>query len=323
RSGSAAPSSSPAAAPPATAAPTDDPDAEIAITVPPGFVQDGTWYVAKQVENRGGGDEITSALVAVLPPQPRQADAGAALGELWRSWMPPELKDALNPMAYRRYVGDGLGASFTFGVARERDHQADSLFALYLVECGARWQPIVVAQTYAEPGNPNASLVAMSGRVSFPTSARLAEPFLAALRCPGHADAPLVDPRLLPGRYRFGTSGSQEWVQLGTGATYMTAVSYGGELDLGDDGGFTYRFAGASGRVGNMDVSTDDGAGRWRVERDLLVLAFDDGRTSRYRIAGVAALSDTSKAAVFLSDLSRPVDPTTVTDGGAFYVAPR
>ena len=53
---------------------------------------------------------------------------------------------------FYREDGDGY-----FGEAR---------FALYLVECGARWQPIVVAQTYAEPGNPNASLVAMSGSSS-------------------------------------------------------------------------------------------------------------------------------------------------------------
>jgi hypothetical protein len=288
-------------------------------TVPSGFVERGGWYVAARVENRGGGDEITSARVRVLPAVAAQGGMSDALRALWRRHVPEGLRERGGAMVYRRYVGDGVPAWFISGRGREAGRQADSLFTLYLLDCGLSWQALLVAQTYEEPGNPVAAAVAFSAGSSYGTSASMAEPFLASVRCAGGNGKPLADRTALAGDYGFGSSGSQMWVNVYTGATSMTAVSYGGRLELKADGSYAYEFAGAHGVVGAMNVQTDRARGRWDVQGDLLVLVRDDGRSTRYRIAGVTQFPGGAKGAVFMSRLDLPVNPTTVTNGGDYY----
>jgi hypothetical protein len=287
--------------------------------LPPGFAQDGAWYVARHVENRGGGDEITSALVRVPAAVRAAGNMGDALHALWRQHLPAEVADRAGTMVYRRYLGDGLPAQFLSGRGRENGRAADTLFTLYLVDCGEAWQPVIVAQTYEEPDNVVAAGVAFSAGTSYGTSAQMAEPFLAALRCPAARGRPLVDAAALPGDYAFGTGSSLQWVNIYTGATSMTAVSYGGRLHLHADGTYDYRFQGAHGVVGAMNMSTDEAHGRWTVRGDLLVLTRDDGKESRYRVAGLTQFPGGEKAAVFLSRLDQPVNPTTVTSGGDYF----
>lgn len=317
--GSAAPSPDPWGAGAAPAAPSPvatSPD--FAFAPPSGFTRQGEWYVASRTENRGGGDEIASALVRVLPQVPATGNVGDAVVAAWRQYAPAEL-GAPGGMVYRRYVGDGAIANFVFTVARERGRRADTLFALYLIDCGAVWQPVVVAFTYDEPATTSEALIAMAARGSYPHAAALAEPALAAMHCGAGARRPLVDAKALAAHYYFGSSGAAEWVSLGTGATFMTAVTYGGELDLRPDGTFAYEFVGASGQVGAMDIATDAATGTWRTDEDLLVVTPSRGAERRYRVAGVTQLGAT-KAAVLLHDLTRPVNPLTVTDGGDLYV---
>jgi hypothetical protein len=100
----------------------------------------------------------------------------------------------------------------------------------------------------------------------------------------------------------------------------MTAVSYGGTLDLKDDGSYDYRFQGASGVVGAMNIATENARGRWAVRDDRLVLTRSDGTASTYRIAGLTTLPSGVKAAVFMLRLDLPVNATTVTNGGDYFV---
>ena len=321
-----APGSSPAAAPAAgSAAPapvsSGDVGAGFAFSPPPGFTEQSGWYVASRVENRGGGREITSALVRVLPAVGAQGNIGDALRALWQQHLPAELKERAGAMVYRRYVGDGVPAQFIAGKGRESGRRADTMFTLYVLDCGSTWQPLLVAQTYDEPDSTASfgSGVAMSGGMSFGTSAQMAEPFLAAVRCAGGKGRPLVDPTALVGDYSFGSSSSLQWVNVYTGAMSMTAVSYGGQLNLKPDGSYDYKFAGASGVVGAMNIQTDNARGRWEVQGDLLVLTRDNGKQTKYRIAGLTQFPSGEKGAVFMSRLDLPVNPTTVTNGGDYY----
>lgn len=306
----------------ATAAVTPaPPDAAGGFTfsMPPGFSQRGGWFVASHVENRGGGDEIASALVKPLPALAAQGSMSEALRLLWRQHVPAELKDRGGAMIYRRYVGDGVPAWFISGRGRETGRQADSLFTLYLLDCGKAWQPLLVAQTYEEPGNPVAAGVAFSANTSYDRSAAMAEPFLASLRCPAGKGKPLVDRAALVGDYSFGSGASQMWVNVYTGATSMTAVTYGGTLNLKADGRYDYSFSGASGVVGAMNIQTDNARGRWEVQGDLLVLTRDNGKQTKYRIAGLTQFPSGEKGAVFMHRLDLPVNPLTVTNGGDYY----
>jgi hypothetical protein len=210
-------------------------------------------------------------------------------------------------------------AWFISGRGRETGRQADSLFTLYLLDCGKAWQPLLVAQTYEEPGNPVAAGVAFSANASYGRSAEMVEPFLAALRCPAGKGKPLVDRAALVGDYSFGSGASQMWVNIYTGATSMTAVSYGGTLNLKADGSYDYSFSGASGVVGAMNIQTDNARGRWDVQGDLLVLTRDNGKQTKYRIAGITQFPSGEKGAVFMHRLDLPVNPLTVTDGGDYY----
>jgi hypothetical protein len=321
-----APASSPAAAPAAggaAPAPVSSGGAAAGFTfsLPPGFAEQSGWYVASRVENRGGGREITSALVRVLPAVGAQGNMGDALRALWQQHLPAELKERAGAMVYRRYMGDGVPAQFVAGKGRESGRRADTMFTLYLLDCGPTWQPLLVAQTYDEPDSTAsfASGVAMSGAMTFGTSAQMAEPFLAAVRCPGGRGRPLVERAALAGDYSFGTGSSLQWVNIYTGAMSMTAVSYGGQLNLKPDGSYDYRFTGASGVIGAMNIQTDNARGRWDIQGDLLVLTRDSGKQTKYRIAGLTQFPAGEKGAVFMSRLDLPVNPTTVTNGGDYY----
>jgi hypothetical protein len=317
----AAPDTATASHGPTAAAPPNGSAGGFTFSLPPAFVEKSGWYVASRVENRGGGREITSALVRVLPAVAAQGQLSDALRALWQQHLPGELKQRAGAMVYRRYVGDGVPAQFIAGKGRESGRLADTMFTLYLLDCGPSWQPLLVAQTYEEPDSTAsfASGVAMSGAMSFAASAQMAEPFLAAVRCAGGRGRPLVERAALVGDYGFGTGSSLHWVNIYTGAMSMTAVSYGGQLNLKADGGYDYRFAGASGVVGAMSVQTDNGRGRWDVQGDLLVLTRDNGKKTQYRIAGVTQFAGGAKGAVFMNRLDLPVNPTTVTNGGDYY----
>lgn len=302
-----------------------DADATLAWTLPAGWKQDGAWMVKEQVEDRGGGASTTAAQVRLAPAIAASGDMGSALRALWQSQVPSELANRASGMVYRRYLGDGLVASFVMGKGREKDRAADTLFTVYLIDCGSVWQPLIVAQTYADPSTSSGSIVAMQGDLSLSTSAAMAEELLATLRCPAGKGRPLVDAEALVGSYSYGSGASQMWENVYTGATTMTVASYGGELDLRADGTYTSQFSGASGQVGNLSLRSETQTGRWRVEGDVLVLVSDDPgtRDRQRRIAGVTQFSDGVKVAVLLTRMDLVVNAMSVGDPSDFYSTKR
>lgn len=290
-------------------------------SLPAGWTEEGGWCIGRQRENRGYSEEITSALVRFLPAIPAQGNMGDALRATWKASAPPELVDKVSGMVYRRYLGEELFAQFVIGQGREKGRLADTLCTLYLIDCGATWQPVLVAQTYEEPNNQIGASVTQAGHLSFPRSAELAEAFLAGLRCPAGKGRgrPIVDPAALAGEYQFGSSSSLQWVNVHTGSTSMTIVSYGGDLHLKPDGTFDYSFQSASGEVGRTQFASKKDHGTWKLEGDLLILTGQDGKLTRRKVAGLTQFPDGVKAAILLFHADRVANPVTVTDGADIH----
>lgn len=298
-----------------------DADTTVECTLPAGWKQDGAWMV----KEFAGGASTTAAQVRLAAAIPAEADMGQALRTLWQSQIPAELAGRVSGMVYRRCVGDGLVASFVLGKGREQGRAADTLFTLYLIDCGAVWQPVIVAQTYADPSTSIGSIVEMAGNLSLSQSAAMAEELLATLRCPAGKGRPFVDAAVLVGDYSYGSGASQMWENVNTGATSMTVASYGGSLDLRADGTYTSKFSGASGQVGSLRFQSETQTGHWRVEGDVLVLVSDEqGTRDRLRrIAGVTQFSDGVKVAVLLTRMDLAVNAMSVGDPGDFYSTKR
>jgi hypothetical protein len=283
-------------------------------TAPDGWKTEGPWYFRRKEDSSA----FRTALIRFPPSIEAGKDIGASLRELWMTTVPAELAGRHSTMVYRRFVGDGLVAHFVFGYGREKNKVADSLFTLALVDLGAQWQPVIVAQTYEDPTTPTESIVKMMGSLSFSETSGFAEEFLATLRCPAGKGRPFITKEALVGSYGYGSGSSLQWENIYTGATTMTVVSYGGTLDLKADGTFDYTFSGASGEVGSLRVASDKDKGTWTVEGDLLI-AKGEVREHKYRIAGVTQFADGTKVAVLFLRMDLLVNACTGGDSSDWY----
>ena len=288
-------------------------------TLPEGWTTQAGWQIFRKVETVPWGQKFLTAAVRFPPSIEAGSDIGGALRDLWKQVVPAELAGRHSSMVYRRYVGDGLHAQFIHGVGREKDRKSDSLYSLYLIDLGSRWQPMVVAQTYDDPGNNLETSVNMMAGYSFSDTALIAEAFLAALRCPAAKGRALVSKEGLVGEYGYGSGAGLQWENIYTGATSMTVVSYGGTLDLKADGRFAYSFGGASGVVGALKFQSDKDQGTWDLQGDLLVLSSTTGKERKYRVAGLTSFSDGVKVAVLISRLDLPVNAVTAGDRSDWY----
>lgn len=288
---------------------------------PGGWAVEGAWHVRKKTEKTGTGDNFRTAFIRFPPSIEAGADMGAALRELWKLAVPAELAGRHSSMVYRRYIGDGLSAQFIHGAGLEQGRRSNSLFSVYLIDLGSRWQPVVVAQTYEDPGNAIQSIESMMAGFSYAETAGMAEEFLATLRCPAAKGRPLVSKDALVGDYSYGSSSNLQWENIYTGAQSMTVVSYGGTLNLKADGSYAYTFQGASGQVGALKFATDKDQGTWDLAGDLLVLtpAGTGQKERRYRVGGLTVFQDGVKVAVLLSRLDLAVNAVTGGDRSDWY----
>ena len=290
-----------------------------AYTAPADFKKNGAWYIKSTVENRSSA-EYTNCLIRFPNAIPAQGNMGDALRKLWETEVPAELKGRYGPLVYRRYTGQKLLTQFIFGSGKESGRRTVTVFTIFLVDCGRYWQPVVMAQTYEDTGDFLAG-ESMSASFSFNDSVMYAEPFLASFRCPGQERASLVDKAAMVGDYHFGSGASASWINTYTGSSFMTAVSYGGDLFLKADGTYSYRFASASGVVGAQTFGSENAKGRWSVEGDLLTLTPTSGTVTsvrQYRVAGVTQFADGNKSLVLL-ELRDPPIPQKVSDGSNVY----
>jgi hypothetical protein len=285
---------------------------------PSGWERLSGWFVRSEADR----SDVTSAMFRFPPPIAASGNMGDALRKQWALHIPAELANAAGGMVYRRYVGNKLFAQFVFGKGIETGRRSVTLFTLMLIDCGKYWQPVVIAQRYDSSGFEE-----NHAPFTFPKSWSFAEQFLAGLRCdgaPNHAIASVED---LAGDYRFGSGSKMDYVNIYTGATAFSYVSYGGELNLAPDGSFTYRYSSASGVGGAASFRGATGSGKWSIQGDILTCRFtryDQGdgymvKEHSYRIAGLTSFSDGVKVAVLISDLSKPISSASVADGSQWY----
>jgi hypothetical protein len=297
-----------------------------AFSTPAGFTLNAGWYAKTLTERRNISNELSNAFIRLLPAIPAKGNIGDALSSLWKTAMPQEMAGKAGGMIYRRYVGNKLIAQFISGSGREKGRRTDTLFTLMLVDCKSHWQPVVIAQNYEDQGDFIAG-EDMSAGFSYPKTWSFAEEFLATFRCAGSEGQPLATKEALAGNYEYGSGGTQNWVNIYTGATSMTFSSYGGELNLNVNGTFTWRISTASGAVGATTFRGATGSGSWKIEGDILACKYEkydqgDGykvKEAKYRIAGITNFSDGVKVAVLVSELNRPVSPVSLSDSSYWH----
>ena len=293
-------------------------------TAPAGWVMQSGWYA--HITDRVG--DISRALVRFPPAIPAKGNFSEALYTQWDAQIPKEGKGKAGGIVFRRYTGDGLPTHFISGLVRETGRDVDTAFVLFLIDCKTHWQPVVVALTFDSNFKPGMGFNAPYEQAG---AMAQAENMLASFRCPPARGGALVSPEALAGDYAFGSGASQNWVNVYTGATSMTFVSSGGDLNLKPNGTFTYRFVSASGAVGATQVRNAKGSGRWTVEGDTLVCTFteyDQGdgykvKEHRYRIAAVMQYPDGNKMAVLVMNKEGPINPYTVGDSSHWFSTKR
>jgi len=297
--------------------------------IPQGWVKDAnsSWYVSRYRDPQHGANADTvSALIRFLPAVPAQGSFSDAIRKAWKEGVPTELADKASNMIFRRYIGDGLFCQFIFGKGVEKDRKYQSLFSVYLIDCGSTWQPVVVAQVW-DPAGGSSPGGDMSAGFSFGTSADMAEVFMKTFKCSSAKGKPIIDRSALLGEYHYGSSANMQWENIYTGATSMTFISYGGTLNLKPDGSFTYSFSSANGAVGATKFSSAKGSGKWVIDQDILITtytAYDQGdaykrKEERYRIAGVIQFADGVKISVLTTDLKKPINACTVAVSSDYF----
>jgi hypothetical protein len=313
------PTAPPSAAAPALAAGSVAPG--LSFTPPQGWIQDAGWHIGRWRD----GNDVTSALVRFLPAVEASGSYSDALRAAWQRYIPVELIGRAGAVIFRRHLGKGLFAQFMTARGPEKGRANDSLFSLYLIDCGTAWQPMVVAQTYDSSGVG----LDMSTGFSFPRSADIAETMLATVRCPGRLGQPIVDMRSLAGNYHFGNGASMDWINIHTGASSTTFVSYGGRLNLKENGTFDYQYSSASNQGAGTTFAGIRANGTWKIEGDTLIVqysAYDQGDTyrkkgERYRIASSMLFDDGNKLAILRSgtDYDVPINAITVADPSTYF----
>lgn len=294
-------------------------------SLPEGWVEENGWISCRQVYLT---DDLIGANVRMLPAIKATGDLGATIRDLWQKNLPEELKGKASGMVFRRYIGDGLPAHFIFGQGQVTGQQADSLYSLYIVDCGAYWQPFVVAQTWHDPDTAQPLGTMFSAPLSFGTSADLAEVFFRTLKCPSGKGRALIDKTAIVGDYSFGSHSQLQWENIYTGASTMTFVSYGGTLNFAANGTFTYTYSSASGQVGAARFGGQKGNGKWTLQGDILTCRFSafeqsDGAYKAteyvYRVAGVITYTDGVKVLVLKQKLDMPINAVSVRDSSDYY----
>lgn len=293
---------------------------------PAGWAKNGEWYVYTTEERLC----YTAAHVRFPPAIKASGNMGEALTALWKTLIPNGDKAAPGSMVYRRYLGSKLFSQFVFGKVRENQRDVDTLFTLFLIDCGDTWQPVVLAQTYEDKSMGEIKMTTIAQQ-HFPfstvDSAGYAESLFKTLRCPNAPNQAMASREAISGAFAFGSGGMAQWVNVYTGATSMTFSSYSGTFNLKPDGSFTYTMVTSAGQVGAANYRGLKASGSYRIEGDLLICkyaTYDQGdsykrKEDRYRIAGVTAFSDGSKVVILMDDLDRPANAVTLSNGNYWY----
>jgi len=202
--------------------------------------------------------------IFILPSRPLSGSIIDMFHAIWNEQLAAsyELVDALGPL--RRRLASGYAMALDGGGAKVRANNGFSFIALYLVYTADRVVPIVAINLDASQ-----------------------EPVLArffdgvAIRGAPATNAPLFDPGELVGHWSSGATSAASYVDASGRVTGDASVAVGETYNLEADGTFRSHLIG----VTAGGAAQDNGAGRWRIEDDILVLEAA-GRTTRKRIWG-------------------------------------
>lgn len=287
--------------------------------MPAGFTEQAGWYINASVEVRNGVTRTTRGLVRLLPAIPAGGSFSDTLRDQVKRYVPAELQASMSGIVFRRYVGDGLIAQYIHGRGVETGRNGDSWFAAYLVDCGTTWQPIITAGTYEEA--PKGVGFEMTINFELPKAINMVEPLLAAVRCAGGRNQPMLGTSDLVGHYYFGNGASGDYINIYTGQSSTHFVSYGGEYEFTNDGRVSYKYSSASNMGAGTNFAGESRKGTWRIEGDLVQIALEGRQLKSLRIAGLTTFSD-AKIAVLI-DAAKPAIPTMVGDGSDYYSTKR
>jgi len=277
------------------------------MAVPAGFRQSGNWQVKTLFAQVEGRKAYTSLQFRLLDPIPAKGNMGDALVGLSKTSRPSNVP--AGSVVFRRYVGAGLPSWFLVARGREEGRKADTLFTLHLIDLGAVWQPLVLAQTYEDPDGSDAQAIAARGVESLVQSAKLAEEVLKDVTCPGVTSSGLATDGALVGEYGFGEANQVDWAKMAIGPLRVSPATRSGSLKVSADG--SYRWS---------EEGRPEETGRWSFGKDLLVLTPAGGSERKLRLAALSRFASGEKLLVLLDRLDDPVNPLTVGDADTYFL---
>jgi hypothetical protein len=272
----------------------------------------GHWRVEVQEGGATLGVELIHLAAVSGLDQPE-----AKLATLWAERIGADWQGvSATPLVMRRFVQNGARAHFTSAPLTPKAGGLTTRVSLYLVEAGDRLEPMVMLQTYSSPGTYETIQEHMLPYSWDKTYPRIEEAIAGMQGSP--VGLPLVSDEEVAGEWSYSTGSHLEWVNTLTGSTSMTMVSYGVRYQFTDGHEFTYRFQGASGAVGAMNVSQDSDEGDWRVEHDQLLLT--GKRVTKYLIAGAARSPEGKRTLFLLPEPQWSLSPGAVAANGQLFV---
>ncbi|MBM4783858.1 MAG: hypothetical protein GQE15_39820 [Archangiaceae bacterium] len=298
-----------------TASPSGTPGVAggFSFTVPASFavVSEGRWRFEKL-----DGDARHTAEVIKLAAIPGIDQPQDKLTQLWnqtivRDW--PGAPTRVLPL--RRFVNNGARAYFTSASLKAANNKHPSLVSLYLVEADDRLEPFVVLQEYFD----DSVGAVMMAKGSFDETQPAVEELMKGVEG-SPVGLPLVSDDEIAGAWKYGTGSHAQYVNVITGSTSFSAVSYTVKYDFEANHDFSYDFVGANTQHGNTQFGGEKDTGTWRVQHDLLVL---DGAAHdrRYFIVGAGVGPEGKRLLYLLPEPHWSLSPGAIAFHGELYEA--
>lgn len=282
-------------------------------TVPDTFalVSEGRWRFEKI-----DGDARHTAEVIRFAAIPGLENPQDKLTQLWnqvivRDW--PGAPTRVLPL--RRFVNNGARAWFTSATLQAANQKHPSMVSLYLVEADDRLEPFVVLQEFFD----DSVGAVMEEAGAFDKSQPAVEALMKGVEG-SPVGLPLVSDDEVAGKWLFGSGAQAQYVNVITGSTTFSAVSYTIRYDFAANHTFSYDYAGANTQYGSTKFGGQNDTGSWRVEHDVLVL---DGaaRDVKFFIVG-AGLSPGGKRVLYLMpEPNWSLSPGAIAFHGQLYEA--
>lgn len=282
-------------------------------SVPASFtaVSEGRWRFEKV-----DGDAKYTAEVIKLAAIPGLDGAHDKLTQLWnqtivRDW--PGAATRVLPL--RRFVNNGARAHFTSATLKAANNKHPSMVSLYLVEADDRLEPFVVLQEYFD--DSVGALLKEAG--AFDETQPAVEALLKGIEG-SPVGMPLVGEEELAGKWVYGSGAQAQYVNVITGSTTFSGVSYTIRYDFEPNHDFAYDYVGANTQHGNTQFGGEKDSGTWRLEHDLLVL---DGaaRDSRFFIVGAGVGPAGKRVLYLMPEPNWSLSPGAIAFHGQLYEA--